>query len=383
MFFTGFDSAWGGRNKGALCDLETTSKPGVLRAQAHGDVAWGNAPRLIVREDETHVVAIDQGLVVRKARGCRPVEADLARALMKSFRVGAHSSNTTNPCYGENAGIWTLTEALDASGYRQNPMAVSRREPGRWYFECYPHPAWLGLFGLPSLLLYKVRKKNAAGWRVAVESVRSLANASPSIENIQDLVPADMPPTKANEDLLDAIISAYVAAVWWESGTERSACFGDLESGYVVTPVSAATREPLELVFEGRINCEGCATSQRPGAVGAVSAPPTPAARATGSDPTQPPGASVSLVCTDTTNLWANANGWMNPTDSRELAVTFPTEDGAPVVRFIPFATSSAAGGKTGHGLKPHPEDRAEWMLLAEGASKTTPVTYDVIFRYG
>jgi predicted RNase H-like nuclease len=40
------------------------------------------------------------------------------------------------------------------------------------------------------------------------------------------------------EDELDAFVCAYVAAYYWTHGTRRCRVVGDLESGYIVTPVS-------------------------------------------------------------------------------------------------------------------------------------------------
>lgn len=257
--FTGFDSAWGGSKKGAVCDLISAGGSEPLRIEKlQAGVTWDDALRLLVRaEAEHHVIAIDQGLVVPNAKGQRPVERDLAKALMRDFKLGAHSSNTSNACYGRDAGIWRLVAALEAAGYEHYPMAVADQCAGRFYFECYPHPAWIGLFDLPSTLQYKVTKKNKTDWARAVERVRSLATAPLAIENIQAYVPADLAPKKENEDLLDAIVSAYVAAIWWHRGTERAACVGDLETGYIVTPVSEATRLALQRVFGERWNRRG------------------------------------------------------------------------------------------------------------------------------
>src|SRR5580704_10523338 len=93
--FSGFDSAWGARNSGAICDL-LLSDDGSLRLDRDPIVAnWDLA---IVQAAQTedvdlHVWAIDQPICVRNPTGCRPVEQDLARALMAGFGCGAHSSN--------------------------------------------------------------------------------------------------------------------------------------------------------------------------------------------------------------------------------------------------------------------------------------------------
>jgi predicted RNase H-like nuclease len=42
------------------------------------------------------------------------------------------------------------------------------------------------------------------------------------------------------EDEIDAYVCAYVAEYYWTHGTARCRVVGDLESGYIVTPVTPA-----------------------------------------------------------------------------------------------------------------------------------------------
>ena len=96
--FTGLDSAWGGRAKGALCQLTSAIGIGGRHelAIAHEPVlvGWDDMVRIAKGFDaDDHVVGIDQGLVVPNAAGQRPVEGGLASALMRDYGCGAHSSN--------------------------------------------------------------------------------------------------------------------------------------------------------------------------------------------------------------------------------------------------------------------------------------------------
>jgi predicted RNase H-like nuclease len=79
--FTGFDSAWGARNSGAIRDL-AFNESGSLRLD--GDPVVANWDHAIAHAAQTkavdlHVWAIDQPICVRNETGCRPVEQDLAR----------------------------------------------------------------------------------------------------------------------------------------------------------------------------------------------------------------------------------------------------------------------------------------------------------------
>jgi predicted RNase H-like nuclease len=166
--FTGFDSAWGAGNTGAICDL-VLKEDGELLLQEDQPIAanWDQAVDHAGRfPDATiHIWAIDQPICVVNESGCRPVEADLARALMAGFGCGAHSSNLSNPCWGWGARIWNLLRELAANGYRHNPMAVPQAKDGQYFFECYLHPAIVGLFDLDRILKYKVRHRDAPAWQ--------------------------------------------------------------------------------------------------------------------------------------------------------------------------------------------------------------------------
>jgi hypothetical protein len=76
------------------------------------------------------------------------------------------------------------------------------------------------------------------------------------------LFPLGLEQNKSNEDRLDALIAAYVAAYFWWFGTNRSLFLGSLTDGYIVTPVNERTRKLFQSVFgaEG-INPSGGATT--------------------------------------------------------------------------------------------------------------------------
>lgn len=268
MIFTGFDSAWGGRRTGALCDLAVASSSSALSvARIVPRVTWDVAVReLGAYASPDHVVAIDQSLVVPNRTGMRPVERRLASALMKRFRCGAHASNTANErCFGPDAGIWELNDALERRGYVHSPSRVAERRRGRYVFEVYPHLAILGLFELDGLVRYKAHHRQLPEWKRILALVGTLEQATPAVSDVRDCFPRDLPQNKANEDALDAFIAAYAAAHLHAHGFERSAIVGDLATGYVVTPVSDALRAALFAEFGADAwNARGVAAAVRP-----------------------------------------------------------------------------------------------------------------------
>jgi predicted RNase H-like nuclease len=392
ILFTGFDSAWGGRQRGAICNLagETTDGRLTLRVREQPEsVNWAQAvalARASYVDDPNHVMSIDQGLVVPNATGMRPVERLLASALMGAFGCGAHASNHGRAsCYGPRAGIWDFIETLEQRGYRHEPLEVAGRPEGRFFFECYPHPALIGLFNLDRTLPYKVTRGTAAGWQQLLGHLRSLEETDLPILNVKDHVPVELAWTKPNEDQLDALIAAYIAAYFWWFGTARSIVLGSLTEGYIVTPCNDRTRKLFMASFgEHGVNPKGAARILRPAS--GPSASPVPALPNVATA-IEPPAARASqdglvdLVASDTGCLWCNRNTWMQPDRcvGWRLVVEFPELDGEPVLTFVPFANQGAQQG----GMKPSDDDtRLEWKFIAAGATGTTPQTYRVRFEY-
>jgi predicted RNase H-like nuclease len=360
--FTGFDSAWGASNTGAICELVLQDN-GSLLLQKDQPVSanWTNAIDRAGRKavGAVEIWAIDQPICVANESGCRPVEADLARALMADFGCGAHSSNLSNPCWVPGARIWDLLRKLAENGYCHNPMRIPAAEDGRHYFECYPHPAIVGLFDLDHILKYKIRRRTARAWQQLLRLLQGLASADPPITNVGSFVTERLAQNQDNENKLDAIICAYVAAYWWKYGTERSTMIGDATTGYIVTPHSDRTRLALAEVFRGRLNMEEDACTPpkagqhpAPAAVSPGVGAPPPIGHVTGKLPVEPPSdwiGPVTLRATDTTNLWRTSrraviNPWMdaNRMVQWRLWVRFLEEDGEPAVLFVPFDNQAA-----------------------------------------
>ncbi len=363
--FTGFDSAWGGRERGALCSMHGRVDGKSLSleiSEAPVRVNWGEAVSQIGNwaEFENHVIAIDQGLVVPNLTKQRPVERKLASALMGVYGCGCYSSNRSNgPSYGSDAGIWKFLNVLNQRGYQQNPAAVATKELGKFYFECYPHPAIIALFNLPSVLKYKVNKKNSDDWKKLVRHIRGLKDAELPISNVAEFVSEDFKQCKGNEDILDSVVAAYVAAYFWNFGYEKSVAIGTMSEGYMVTPVNDRMRKLLEEKFETtEINSVETTNVEL--------------------EPCIP---ASELVVNDHGIIWGKANRWMvrENCEGWLLYVRFTDVDGEPDVVFGPFDNQ----GVKQFGMKPWGEESKDnWKLLATGASKENPVNYKVQFRY-
>lgn len=394
--FTGYDSAWGTNNTGAICELVLQDDGTLILQKDHPVSAnWNDSIRRVGRiaDGVLNIWAIDQPICIANESGCRPVEADLARALMADFGCGAHSSNLSNPCWTARARIWDLLRTLVEKGYRHNPMAIPAAQEGRHYFECYPHPANLGLFDLDHILKYKVRHRDVGAWQQLLRLLKSLATAGLPIRNIGNFVTERLVQNQDNENKLDAIICAYVAAYWWKYGTERSTMIGDTTTGYIVTPHSDRIRLALAEVFCGRLNIQGDACA--PPQAGQPPVPteernpvqPTLVAHRLPAEPLNDWNGPVTLRATDTTNLWRTSRGvvinqWIdaNRMEGWHLWVRFLEEDGQPAVLFVPFENQGQQQG----GMRSANQqiNQQLWRTLVAEATRDNPIDFLILYHY-
>ena len=144
-----------------------------------------------------------------------------------------------------------LRSGLEGEGFSHIPSSRSgwsRR--GCWFFEVYPHPAHVVLFGRRRIIKYK--KGPVASRRIGLAEFRReikqrILRASGSLRSTDrlcalldlDLKSLRGKTLKSYEDTLDAILCAYLAFHLWRWGWQRSEMVGDLESGYIVLPTVA------------------------------------------------------------------------------------------------------------------------------------------------
>lgn len=107
----------------------------------------------------------------------------------------------------------------------------------------------VALFGLIHTIKYKARSGRATGARCAafeqlLRHVEGLADAIPALEvTTSTCVRRSMNGASGTaldraEDEIDACECAYVAHYYWTHSTARCRVVGDLDTGYIVTPVT-------------------------------------------------------------------------------------------------------------------------------------------------
>jgi predicted RNase H-like nuclease/ppGpp synthetase/RelA/SpoT-type nucleotidyltranferase len=247
VHFVGVDLAWGEKKPTGVAVLDADGRLVHLSAQ-RDDASIIAALQPYV--EGRCLVAIDAPLVVANAEGNRPCEAALNRDFRR-FEAGAHPSNTGKPEFSGTPRGARLAAALRLD---IDPASRARRRA----IEVYPHPATVALFRLGRTLKYK-NKPGRPLAELQAELLRltshleSLASADPSMrltgsDAWQALVRSveragRKSELRVAEDQVDAVVCAYVARF----ATRKPALtttYGDLATGYIVTPTLPAGLEP-------------------------------------------------------------------------------------------------------------------------------------------
>lgn len=243
MHFIGVDLAWGDRNPTGLAVLDRDGRlVHVSAVRSDDEIVAALTP---YAGDEC-LVAVDAPLVVVNPTGNRPAEALLNRDFA-TFDAGAHPSNTGKPEFrGQPRGA----RIAGRLGLDMNPRSGRRRRA----IEVYPHPATVVLFRLGRTLKYKQRsgrdlEQLRGELLVLIGLLEGLAEADPPLRLTGDAPggaawdglrrAAERAGRKSElrvvEDQVDAVVCAYVA-MFADRRPERTTTYGDVETGYIVTP---------------------------------------------------------------------------------------------------------------------------------------------------
>ncbi|MFC2967585.1 DUF429 domain-containing protein [Acidimangrovimonas pyrenivorans] len=251
----GFDSAWtdNPRAPGAICAIrfDTAGQSTLLEPRL---VSFSDALAFIEAERQGYafsLVALDQPTIVPNARGSRPVDK-VAASLISYIGGGVQPANRGKATmFGEDAPVWKFLSALAA---RQDPRVAQTEEAGHFLIEVFPAlalpalgPSFARRLGAPKYNPANRGKFRLEDWRAVSSAVAKTASSLDlaGLAQWADQMQALEKPGKADQDRLDAAICALIGLLWREAG-QPSAMLGDLETGYMITPLSGATRHRLE-----------------------------------------------------------------------------------------------------------------------------------------
>ncbi|BBX32033.1 RelA/SpoT domain-containing protein [Mycolicibacterium mageritense DSM 44476 = CIP 104973] len=243
MHFVGLDLAWGEKNQTGVAAIDSDGR--VLHVGAAlDDDEIAAAVKPYVSGD--CLVAIDAPLIVKNPSGYRPCERALNRDFQR-FDAGARPAFTERPEF-KHPRAERIASML---GLDVDPASSS----GRRAIEVYPHPATVVLFGLDKTLKYKRgafedRQRELLKLMTHVEDLdratpRLRANRNVSWVELRRRIGAATRPGQLDrdEDPVDAMICAYIGLYWYHR-PEDVTIYGDVASGYIVTPSLPADRSP-------------------------------------------------------------------------------------------------------------------------------------------
>ena len=260
--FVGFDSAWTDKSPGGIC-WATFAGERFVEWGEPSCATFDDAADIIkkLRERSAYtLVALDQPTIVNNKTGMRPVEK-VAASLISKLKGGVQPANRSKESmFGDDAPIWKFLNRIDAT---QNPAEARIAAKGLHLIEVFPALA------LPSLELCILERKHKASynpsdkkkfspedWQLVAKAVQRHANklsVAPLAEWAERMARKN-PPTKPDQDRLDAVICLIIALYWRCRNKQDMAVIGDTKSGYMVTPVAPQTKEILQKAAEkGRV----------------------------------------------------------------------------------------------------------------------------------
>lgn len=244
--YFGIDLAWG---------EGTAAKPaketGVALLCGDGTIAdagWtvgirDTAAWILERMSLGDVIAIDAPLVVDNPTGMRECEREVARRYGR-WKVAANASNLALKWLG---GV-TLRKTLEDAGVVCDDGVGDVAPGATTMFECYPYTTLVGApeFGYdierprykrPNLRIPSDERRAARALACddLIQRLLGLRSASPALDLLSHPVTAELAATssplldrvyKHREDLIDAVLSAWTAALWHQHGLDRCQVLG-------------------------------------------------------------------------------------------------------------------------------------------------------------
>jgi len=192
------------------------------------------------------LIAIDAPLIVPNETGRRPCEAQISN-LFRTYHAGAHPSNRNrflqwSPVVrGEE-----LVKKLESIGIVHDPY-IELYEESRKCFEVFPHPSMVVLFNLEKILKYKSKPGRdheflCNEFQKYQMHLKKLEKSNPALYLPEELTNKDLSELKGKklkeyEDILDSVFCGYIALYAWNN-PNKCKVFGDMEKGYILTPIS-------------------------------------------------------------------------------------------------------------------------------------------------
>jgi predicted RNase H-like nuclease len=254
MMFCGVDLAWSPKNATGITILE-----GDKNKAKHISSKIVFSDQEIIEHikekvaDSHAIIAIDAPLIVPNEEGRRVAE-EIVGSLFRRYNAGAHPSNR------KRLSSWSgkirgeeISKLLEKEGFIHDPY-IKKHEESKKFLEVYPHPSIVVLFNLNKILQYKSKPKRDYSFRwnefkKYQNHLHNLKKQNPSLTLPSEITKKKVEELKGKalkdfEDILDSILCAYLAYFSWHS-PEKCEVLGDMEKGYILTPIFDHMREIL------------------------------------------------------------------------------------------------------------------------------------------
>ncbi|CAN5206111.1 hypothetical protein BH09ACT12_BH09ACT12_00340 [soil metagenome] len=245
MHYVGVDLAWGQRQPTGLAVLDHEARLVHVSAVRTDEEIEAELAAYVAGDC---LVAIDAPLVVKNATGSRPAE----KALSKDFRrfdAGTHPTNTTKPEFADGGRGARVAKIL---GLDIDPRSGRARRA----IEVYPHAASIVLFGLTKILKYK-NKPGRDRDLLRSELLQLMGHVETTVTTDETWAGLRSQVERATrkselrvvEDQVDAVVCAIVALVAHRT-PDLVTTYGDLDTGYIVTPTLGTAPTRTDVVRE-------------------------------------------------------------------------------------------------------------------------------------
>ena len=250
--FIGFDSAWGDKNLGSIA-WASFSDLRLERCCLPKLASFNETISVCKKLRACHdflLIGMDQPTIVENYSGMRPVEK-VVGSLIGRLKSGVQPANCKRKEFGPNAPFRRFLNEIDVL---QDPMTARVSQEGAYLVEVYPGLALTALE--PEIMereqaaRYNPKKRNfrVDDWKLVAKAVARHTDHFnlPALSKWAKLAADTRWPSKGEQDMLDAVICLIVALQWRRAERESVAMIGDLDSGYMITPVSKSTKAVLQ-----------------------------------------------------------------------------------------------------------------------------------------
>jgi len=158
----------------------------------------------------------------------------------------------------DDSPIWQFLSSLCAT---EAPLEARSATTGHFLVEVFPalalpalRPDFAKRLGAPKYNPSNRRKFRIQDWQAVAQTIAATAKrlGITGLDSWAEAKASLLQLQKADQDQLDASLCALVGLIWRGGPADASAMIGDIDTGYMITPITDATRRRLEAAAGSR-----------------------------------------------------------------------------------------------------------------------------------